>query len=276
MGLGFMKAEGAGNDLIVVDGREVTLPDPSGAAVRLCERHTGVGGDGLMVVGRGAFVRMFNPDGTEDFCGNGVRCVAAWLFARGEAEGNEMVLFSPQGRHAARVEREGARGFMVEVELVQPDFRAGAIPVAGAGPRVLEYPLAVDEWRRPVSCVRVGTAHTVVFVEEEPADEVFARVSARIERHEMFPERTNVLWCRVTGDDVIEMRVWERGVGETLSCGTGACAAAAVGRTLGRCGDRVEVAMRGGRGQTMWDGAGLVKLRGLVRLVFEGELGTGD
>jgi len=279
MGLGFVKAEGAGNDLILLDLRRGWGGDLRGEAVRLCDRHKGIGGDGLMVVEAGPegepLVRMFNPDGSEDFCGNGLRCVAAWLYEQGEAAGEEVVVHSPRGRHRGRVKAEGGGRFRVEVELVAPEFRAEAIPVAAEVEEALEYPLAVGGGAWPVTCVSVGTAHAVIFVEALPADEVFERVSALIEVHEMFPERTSVLWCRSEGRERIEMRVWERGVGETLSCGTGACAAVAVGRRLGRTARRAEVVMRGGRMWAAWDGAGPARLEGPVRLVYRGELAPG-
>jgi diaminopimelate epimerase len=250
--------------------------DAPSLAVRICDRHRGVGGDGLLVLGTnegGApFLWMFNPDGTEDFCGNGLRCAASYLLEPGETRERELIIFSPRGRHEARVRPLGNGVFDVEAELVVPQFDPEKIPVRLPGPRVLEYPLEVGTRTIAVSCVSTGTAHTAIFGPSEVEDSLFREISPLIERHAVFPERTSVLWCRAEGRERIRMRIWERGVGETLSCGTGVAAAAAIGRTLGVTGDRAEVVMKGGRMVGEWRGEGPARVAGPARIVYTGAI----
>lgn len=277
MPLRFVKFEAGGNDLILVDAREKRgrVGEGRELAVRLCDRRRGIGGDGLLTLettGGGApLMRMFNPDGTEDFCGNGLRCAAAYLLWPGDAEGR-LVLFSPRGRHEARVRPLGAGAFDVEVELVVPRFDPAAIPVMLPGERVLQHPLEAGGREVAVSCVSVGTAHSAIFGEAEVGDRLFREISPLIERHAIFPERTSVLWCRPEGRGRIHMRIWERGVGETFSCGTGVAAAVVIGRTLGLTGDRAEVVMRGGSMTGEWRGEGAARITGPARVVYTGEM----
>jgi len=272
----FVKVEAGGNDLVLVDARSDPLRDAPSLAACLCDRHRGVGGDGLLVLernGSGApFLRMFNPDSTEDFCGNGLRCAAAYLLEPGEARERDLVLFSPQGRHEARVRPLGNGAFDVEVELIVPRFDPEKIPVRLPGPRVLACPLEVAGRTFAVSCVSTGTAHTAIFSPSEIEESLFQEISPLIERHAVFPERTSVLWCRAEGPGRIRMRIWERGVGETLSCGTGVAAAVVIGRTLGITGDRAEVVMKGGRMTGEWHGEGPARVAGPARIVYTGAI----
>ena len=284
MTLKFTKWEAAGNDLILVDCRTSPLPESAPQlAMRLCDRHFGIGSDGLLTLERGegglALLRMHNPDGSEDFCGNGLRCAAAWLRHAREIPGREAIVLTPRGRHAAVVEPVDAARYDVEVETLEPRFAPEEVPVrmehpaAGGGAhrsRVLRFPLNIDGDTFEISCVNTGSTHTVIWCDEEPDDTLFRRVSPLIETHPLFPKRTNVLWCRGAGGRV-RVRVWERAVGETLSCGSGACAVAAIGRELGRTDPRVAVVMRGGTLSAAWNGCGPVRLAGPVRLVYAGE-----
>jgi diaminopimelate epimerase len=270
----FVKVEAGGNDFVLADARRAPVHDAPSLALRLCDRHRGVGGDGLLVLetneGGAPFLRMFNPDGTEDFCGNGLRCAAAYLLGPGETRERDMVLFSPQGRHEARVRPLGNGAFEVEAELVVPRFQPERIPVRLPGPRVLQYPFEVGNRTVAISCVSTGTTHTAIFGPAEVEESVFQETSPLIERHAVFPERTSVVWCRVEGRERIQMRIWERGVGETLSCGSGVAAAVAIGRTLGLTGDRAEVVMKGGRMIGEWRGEGPARVTGPARIVFTG------
>ena len=274
MSLRFVKTEAAGNDLVLVDFREQPRRDMEALAVRMCDRHFGVGGDGLLTLERGngplPFMRMFNPDGTEDFCGNGLRCVAAWLWHSAEARDGRVLLETPRGKHDAVVESLGARRFRVGVQVVVPQFDPAAVPVRLPLERVLQYALKIGDRTWPVSCVSIGTAHTVIFGDADVEEDVFREASPLIEQHRIFPERTSVLWCRAEGRDRIRMRIWERGVGESFACGTGTCAAVVVGRTLGLTGDRAEVVTRGGSMSAEWSGKGPVRLIGPARIVYVG------
>jgi len=275
MPLHFVKVEAGGNDLVLVDARHAPVKDAPAVALRLCDRRRGVGADGLLTleagVGGAPLMRMFNPDGTEDFCGNGLRCAAAYLLDSAVTAERRLTLLTPRGRHEARILPLGDGAFEVEVDLLVPQFDPAAIPVRLPGEAVLRYPLEVGGRTVPISCVSTGTAHTAIFGETEIAERDFLKLSPLIERYALFPERTSVLWCRAEGRDRIRMRIWERGVGETLSCGSGVAAATAIGRTLGLTGDRVEVIMRGGRMTGEWPGAGAARIAGPARIVFTGE-----
>ena len=276
MPLHFIKVEAGGNDLVLVDARREPVRDAPSLAIRLCDRHRGVGGDGLLTL-EGArrgppLMRMFNPDGTEDFCGNGLRCAAAYLVGPGADKESRRVLLTPRGRHEARVRPLGRGAFEVEVALLVPQFDPAAIPVRLPGKAVLRHPLEIAGRTFPISCVSTGTAHTAIFGEADVEERVFQEVSPLLERHALFPERTSVLWCRAEGRERVHMRIWERGVGETFSCGSGVAAAAAIGRTLGLTGDRVEVVMRGGRMTGEWRGEGPARIAGPARIVYTGEI----
>ena len=271
----FVKMEGAGNDLILMDARERPLAEPEAELARsACDRRTGVGGDGLMLLERSptaeALARMFNPDGTEDFCGNGMRCVAAWL----RPEGGDVVIESPRGTHRAQVVARGAGAYDVTVELVTPCFTAEGIPARLPPEGALGYRLAVDGSQWTASSVSVGTTHTVVFLDGPLSDPAFEDFSPRIEHHPMFPERTSVLWCVARSSGMVDMRIWERGVGETMACGTGTCAVAVVGRSLGRTADRVTVRTAGGTMSAACPGRGPVTLTGPARALFRGVLSS--
>ena len=275
MSLQFAKTETAGNDLILVDLREKKGLDMPELSRRMCDRHFGIGGDGLLAIEKHPnfvpFVRMFNPDGTEDFCGNGLCCVAAWLYESGSATGDSITMRTPRGVHKAGIEASEPGRFRVTVELLPPEFEPSLIPVAIKGRRVLDHALQVRGSVRKISCVAIGTVHTAIFTQGDVPEEVFQSVSPVIENHAFFPERTSVLWCRVARSDLIHMRIWERAVGETFSCGTGTCAAVVLGRELGLTGDRAAVVTRGGRMSAVWDGTGAVKLTGPANLVYAGE-----
>jgi diaminopimelate epimerase len=292
MPLRFVKVEAGGNDLVLVDARREPVRDAPSLAICLCDRHRGVGGDGLLTL-EGArrgppLMRMFNPDGTEDFCGNGLRCAAAYLVGAGADKERRRVLLTPRGRHEARVRPLGRGAFEVEVALLVPQFEPAAIPVRLPGKAILRHPLKIAGRTFAISCVSTGTAHTAIFGpfdqaqgrpeqrrrggEADVEERVFQEVSPLLERHELFPERTSVLWCRAEGRERVHMRIWERGVGETFSCGSGVAAATAIGRTLGLTGDRIEVIMRGGRMTGEWRGEGPVRTTGPVRIVYTGEI----
>jgi diaminopimelate epimerase len=187
----FSKVEACGNDFVLLDARRSPLSGAPALAIRLCDRHRGVGADGLLTIEgdrRGPLMRMFNPDGTEDFCGNGLRCAAAYLAGPG-AEEERIVLLSQRGRHEALVRRLGRGAFEVEIELLVPQFDPAAIPVRLPGKTVLRHPLKIAGRTFPISCVSTGTAHTVIFGEADVAESVFQEVSPLLERHALFPER---------------------------------------------------------------------------------------
>lgn len=225
MRIPFEKYVSIGNDFVLVESDAIGDLDLSCLAVVLCDRHFGIGSDGLLVYsedGGEVILRMFNPDGTEDFCGNGLRCAALHAERRGLRE-------SPLRIHHKKktvfVSRSG-KGDWLDVQLPRPNFDCQEVPARVEG-EIWERPIEVAGERLIVSSVCTGTTHTVIFRDGPVPDELFQRVSPALERHEWYPERTSVIWAWQTGEKDVEIRIWERGVGETLGCGTGSAAVAA-------------------------------------------------
>jgi len=275
----FVKMQAVGNDFMLVDARDTGDLDWPALAQSTADRHRAVGHDGLLVVlapekrdeeAARVRMRMFNTDGTEDFCGNGLRCVAAYVSARAGGMRGRVLIQTIKGPREAVVERRKG-GLEVAADMGPPVLDGPSIPVAAAGGPILRHPLHVEGRRLQVSCVSTGTAHAVIFVQEMPTDPDFLRLGPAIETHPFFPERTTVQWALVEKTGRVRVRIWERGVGETLACGTGACAVAVLGRLLGILADEVEVISRGGSLHVRWDGKGSVWIRGEAETVYRGK-----
>jgi len=270
--------EAVGNDFVLV--REDAAPAlPWGdLARRLCDRRFGIGADGLLVVGASdradLRMRMFNPDGTEDHCGNGMRCAVIYGVGEiGPGEERSLSLKTLAGIRNAHVFHENGE-LRVEAEMGEPAFSPRDLPMKVDADRVLDYPLEVNGETVPVTVVSTGTTHTVIFLDESGVADRFDRFSPAIETHPLFPERTSVMWATVEGPDRIGLRIWERGAGETLGCGTGACATMVAARLHGFVGDRATVVSRGGSLDVFWPGKGSCALTGTARTVFRGRIGV--
>jgi diaminopimelate epimerase len=274
MQLEFTKMHGAGNDVIVFEApRDGTLPTAQRWR-ELADRHKGIGFDQAMVLepprrdGTDAYYRIFNADGGEvEQCGNGVRCVASFLNARGRA-GNgsrELVLDSPAGLIRARIHGEN----LVSVDMGPPNFDPRSLPF-DASAEAHVYPLAVAGTEVEIGAVSMGNPHavlTVTSVSSAPVD----RLGPAIERHPRFPKRVNVGFMEIVDRSHIRLRVYERGAGETLACGTGACAAVAVGRRHGRLDPSVEVELLGGKLEITWSAPGEhIWMKGPTAVSFTG------
>lgn len=193
-------------------------------AKAMCRRRFGIGSDGLLVLNRSTIphsLRMFNPDGTEDFCGNGLRCAALHLSLSEEA--SKIVLF----HGGAEIPVTFGMGGWIDVTLPKPSFEPRQVPLAEGVSEMFDSTLVVEGHKLTATAVNTGTTHTILAVESPPDDETFRKVSAALEHHDYFPERTSVLWLWEISYNVVKIRIWERGVGETLGCGTGSAAAAA-------------------------------------------------
>lgn len=268
--LPFSKMHGAGNDFVVVAEEAVlslALPE---LARRLCRRRFSIGADGLLVVGRGTRhavrMRMFNPDGTEDMCGNGLRCVAKWTTLRGLVTDTRFVVETIDGDKRVELLPDG----LVRVDLGEPRFEPAEIPVLAQKSPVMNLPVKLPHDTVEVTTLSTGTTHSVLFLKELPDDERFLRDSPAIENHPLFPQRTSVLWTVVESPSRLRMRIWERGAGETLACGTGACAAAIAAQLHGLVGEEVEVHSPGGVLRVQWRPGLSVLLTGAADLVCEG------
>jgi diaminopimelate epimerase len=298
--LPFVKYQGAGNDFVVVDGRR-SLPVGGetgweALAARVCERHFGAGADGLLVAqapaapGAALRMRMYNPDGSEaEMCGNGLRCFGRWLLDRGEAGPGPLAVQTGAGVLTLELGPDG----QVATDMGPPRLAPAAIPLsadasAGQPPQgpVLRLPLEIPPQpgspgaRFEATCVSMGNPHAVVFV-PDPAAVSLEVVGPLLETHPAFPARTNVELCQVLDRGRLRVRVWERGAGITLACGTGACAAVVAARLRGYVDEQVVVALPGGELEVTWPGAPLtdgappgapraVVLRGPAVRVFEG------
>jgi len=279
----FTKMQGVGNHFVVVaeeDTHFASLPELS---LNLCARATGAGADGLLVIGPGegeyAFTfRMFNPDGTEDMCGNGLRCACLWSYRREPSRwniGDPFTVWTKEGARLCRLVSVEAdtQGAIVEVDMGRPKFAPLDIPcLAPSGTeKVLGHILDVNGQSYPINCVNTGSAHTILFRNAAPEEETFLRDSPLIENHPFFPERTTVLWAWPMGPNHLGIRIWERGAGETWGCGTGACAVAvlAIEKGVVQSGP-VVVESRGGRLDIAWPERDAMRMTGPAEAVFEG------
>jgi diaminopimelate epimerase len=272
MQLAYLKMHGAGNRIVVVDQRETNLPPPSAEELRrLGDDKTGPGFDQLMWVEAArdsttsASYRIFNSDGSEcEQCGNGVRCVF-WMLARESGQKKSFALESPAGTIEAIVLDDGR----IAVNMGPPDFDPRLVPFS-AETQADRYPLEVAGTTINASVLSMGNPHCVVEVSDLDSTDV-AALGPAIERHERFPARTNVGFMQIRDRANIDLREYERGAGETLACGTGACAAVVAGQRLGRLDDEVTVKMPGGQLVVSWRGeAEGVWLTGEAELINEG------
>jgi diaminopimelate epimerase len=274
MQLSFRKMHGTGNDFLIVDQRTKIQEIPTAEDIRrLADRRTGIGFDQLMWIGPSrdadslAYYRVFNADGTEvEQCGNGVCCVA-WVVSRNSDQKSKFTLGSPAGTVPVRILGENS----VAVCLGQPEFEPIKIPFI-ADKRAPAYPLQAGGDLLNVSVLSMGNPHCVLQV-NQIADANIQALGPIIEMHERFPNRTNVGFMAIRNRTKINLRVHERGVGETMACGTGACAAVVAGRILGKLDEDVEVSLPGGQLMVSWSGESTaVWLSGSAKLSYEGTL----
>ncbi|MFH1140597.1 MAG: diaminopimelate epimerase [Chloroflexota bacterium] len=295
----FTKMHGAGNDYVVLDARGQEC-DWSKLARDMCDRHYGIGADGLLLVAPSSVadirMRMFNPDGSEaEMCGNGIRCFAKYVVERGIVSlvgralrvetGNGVLEVVPLTDGQGRVTRarvsmgeprfgadeipaclpQGEKGLQLDITIRPLDINKRALDI------IAGYPVNVDGHSFRITCVSMGNPHAVAFV-EQPVEEVPLQVVGPLmEHHPMFPKRVNFHVVNVVDRGRLRARTWERGAGLTLACGTGACAVQAASRLLGLTDTRVELEMPGGALEVTWEGRGPVYLEGPVEEVFEGE-----
>ena len=271
----FTKMHGIGNDYIYVDTFDQAVADPSALAVAMSRPHFGVGADGLVLIGASDAadfgMRMFNADGSEgEMCGNAVRCIAKYVHERGLTAKTTLTLATKAGIKTLDLQVEAGRVAQVRVDLGEPVLAPEAIPVQLPGERVIDAPITVDGQTWRMSCVSMGNPHAVIFVDDPATFDVHG-IGRQIERHPLFPRRTNVEFARVRSRDRLDMRVWERGSGETLACGTGAAAAVVAAVLQGRTGRHVRVTLAGGELQVTWDeGDNHVYQSGPASFVFDG------
>lgn len=272
----FTKMHGAGNDYIYLDAFRQALPkDISPFVAAMCDRHKGIGADGVIVIEpssvAAARMRMWNADATPgEMCGNGIRCVAKYLFDRGLAKGAEFAIETDAGLKTVWLETDNGIATRVRVSMGEPIFEAEKIPTLLAGSPPINVPLKVESRQFWVTVVSMGNPHCIVLV-DEPSDEWVLGMGPVIERHPMFPNRANVEFVQILPREKIKMRVWERGSGETLACGTGASAAAVACSLMDHTERRVFCQLPGGVLEVEWDPSdNRVYLTGPAEEVFQG------
>lgn len=272
--MNFTKLQGAGNDFILVEADKKQY-NWSKLATAMCHRHFGIGADGLLLMSsdkNGLRMRMFNPDGSEaEACGNGLRCLVKYLLVKGivDSQAAEISVVTKTGIRKARLHSRDN----IQTGMGEPKFGAEEIPLAleTTAEPILDYLLTIDDRKLALSFVSMGNPHAVFFEKEPIADFPLPQLGPKVEKHQIFPNRTNFEVARVISSKQIEARVWERGVGETLACGSGACAIAIIAKLHDYTDNKVDVILPGGTLNVEWDGSGEVFLRGPTGIVFSGE-----
>src|SRR5208283_3993618 len=271
----FWKMNGLGNDYTVIDNRDEKISGEQAAelAKRLCERRFSVGADGLLLVSNSKAadvkMRIFNADGSEaEMCGNGIRCFAKYCYENSIAPKQEFAVETLSGlKHVWLTLQQGGVS-AVKVDMGSPNWERSSLPMVGHGTCINEN-LDVDGEVYKVTCLSMGNPHCIIFVDKVD-DFPVEQIGPKVESHKAFPKRTNVGFVQVLNPYELKVRVWERGCGETLACGTGSCAAVAAANKLGKVGNKVSVHVLGGDLQV--EVAENLLLSGAAEKVFEGTL----
>ena len=279
--LRFAKYHGLGNDFILIDGLSARAPEiGTQEAIRLCDRHFGIGAYGVLLALPSTKadyrMRLLNSDGSEpEMCGNGIRCLAQFVWDEGLIHKTEMTVETLAGIMRPRLSVENRRVTGVSVELGKPLLLARDVPTTLVAPeaRALDVPLDVDGTTWRVTALYIGVPHCVVLVADvEDVDR--QSIGPRIEHHPVFPRKTNVMFTQILAPDHLLVRSWERGAGATLACGTGACAAVVATVLMGRAERDARVTLPGGTLQVQWDaGSDEITLTGPAQRVFAGVMG---
>ena len=270
------KMQGLGNDYIYVNGLEETVEDPAALARRISDRHFGVGSDGLILIlpcEEADFrMRMFNADGSEsEMCGNGVRCVAKYIHDKGLSDKDEIRLMTGAGIKILKLTIENGQTVKVRVDMGEPELKPEKIPVNLPGDKAVAVPVRAGDLEMKMTCVSMGNPHAVIPVEDADSFDVHG-IGADLEVNPLFPNRTNVEFVSVRDRGHLRMRVWERGSGETMACGTGACATLVACVLNDLCERKAVLELNGGPLMVEWDPAtNHVYQEGPAEFIFEGE-----
>ena len=275
----FTKMHGCGNDYIYVDGtKEILTPQEKPEVVRcLSVRHFGIGGDGVIFINPSREadfeMEMYNMDGSRaEMCGNGIRCVAKFVYDKGLTDKTSISVISCGKIKYLTLSIENGKVSTVRVNMGSPILKAKDIPVISDKEEVIGDEIEVAGETYKMTCVSMGNPHAVVFV-DEVAGLPLEKIGPLFENHVRFPKRVNTEFVKVLDENTVEMRVWERGTGETLACGTGACATVVACVLNGLTKEQVTVKLLGGNLQIQWDReSNLVYMTGPATTVFEGEI----
>lgn len=273
----FTKMQGLGNDYVYVNCFEEKIDNPPELARRISDRHFGVGSDGLIMINpsnKADFeMEMYNADGSRgEMCGNGIRCVAKYVYDYGLTDKTDISVETLGGIKYLELTVEDGKVKTVKVDMGKPELEPQKIPVKADGDKAVDEPILVGGEEYRMTCVSMGNPHAVVFVGCDVRNFPLEEFGPKFESHERFPNRVNTEFVRVIDRRTAEMRVWERGSGETLACGTGACAVAVACVLNGLTEDEVTVRLLGGDLQIRWDREkDTVYMTGPAEVVFDGE-----
>ena len=279
MKIEFTKMQGCGNDYVYIDGATQKIPQERKPdfVLKMSDRHFGIGGDGVIFINpsdEADFeMEMYNADGSRaQMCGNGIRCVAKFVYDKHLTDQTEITVVSAGSVKKLKLYVTDGRVERVRVNMGRPILKASEIPVLSDEEQVLNWPVFVADRQWKMSCVSMGNPHAVVLA-EDVASLPLTEIGPKFENHSMFPERVNTEFIRILDRNTIELRVWERGSGETLACGTGCCAAVAACVLNGLTERSVAVRVLGGELQIEWDeNTGEIFMTGPAETVFEGQV----
>ena len=273
----FTKMHGIGNDYVYVNCFKEEVPDPSQTAIKVSDRHFGIGSDGLILIKPSDVadgkMEMYNADGSQGaMCGNGIRCVAKYMYDYGLTDKTSISVETKSGIKCLDLTVENGKVSTVKVNMGAPILKAADIPVLCDTEQMIDQPVTVDgkEWK--MTCVSMGNPHAIIYIEDVKNLDI-EKIGPKFENHPIFPDRVNTEFVKVIDRKTVEMRVWERGSGETLACGTGACATAVACILNGLTEDEVTVKLLGGDLTIFWDRKeNLVYMTGSATTVFDGEI----
>lgn len=273
----FTKMHGIGNDYIYVNCINQTLDNPSKYAKMWSDRHFGIGSDGLVLIlpSSNADFKMdiYNSDGSRaEMCGNAARCIGKYVYENNLTSKKEVFLETLSGIKKLQLFVENDIVETVRVDMGIPVFEAHKIPINTNLDAIINYPLIVDGNDYNITCVSIGNPHAVIFIEDNLDSLNIKKIGSDIENRNLFPNKTNVEFVTVVDENNIKMRVWERGVGETLACGTGACAALAATVINGYCKRRVKAHLKGGSLIVELNNFNHIFITGSATKVFDGEI----
>ena len=273
----FTKMEGLGNDYVYVNCFKETVEDPKSVAIKISDRHFGIGSDGLILIKPSEIadfrMDMYNADGSQsEMCGNGIRCVAKYVYDYGLTDKTSISVETLAGIKYLDLKVEDGKAVMITVNMGSPELIAEKVPVKSDKEKVIDELILVNGKEYKMTCVSMGNPHCIVFVDDTknfPLEEV----GPLFESHEVFPNRVNAEFVQILDRKTVNMRVWERGSGETLACGTGTCATVVASCLNGHTEDEVTVHLLGGDLHIKWDReANLVYMTGPAKVVFDGEI----
>ena len=273
----FTKMQGLGNDYVYVNCFKEKIENPSEVAIKVSNRNFGVGSDGLIMINPSKVadceMEMYNADGSRgEMCGNGIRCVGKYVYDYGLTDKTSVSVETLGGIKYLDFTVEDGKVKLVKVDMGSPELVPANIPIVAEGDSVIDAPILVDGKEYRMTGVSMGNPHTVVYIDDVQGLEI-EKIGPKFENHERFPKRINTEFARVIDRNTVEMRVWERGSGETLACGTGACAVAVASILNGLTEDKVTVKLLGGDLYIEWDReTNKVYMTGPAAVSFEGEI----